>query len=145
MSARRLFLDTAFVQAWFNRNDQHHQRAVRWAPTLDAAAEVWTTEAVLVEIGNALSRTNRAAAVDFINGAYSTANVRVVQVDTTLLREALKLYENRADKEWGLTDCISFVVMNAQRLTEALSPDHHFTQAGFEALMTREPTDREWE
>jgi predicted nucleic acid-binding protein len=140
MSGRRLFLDSAFVQAWFNRNDQHHLRAVEWARVLDTAVEVWTTEAVLVETGNALSATNRTAAVDFIKGAYRTANVRVVQVDTALLREALNLYEQRADKEWGLTDCISFVVMAAQGLTEALSPDHHFTQAGFVALMTRDPT-----
>jgi predicted nucleic acid-binding protein len=79
MSSRRLFLDTAFVQAWFNRNDHYHRRAVLWAHELDTAAEVWTTEAVLVEIGNALSRSNRSAAVDFIKSAYTTANLRVVQ------------------------------------------------------------------
>jgi predicted nucleic acid-binding protein len=63
-------------------------------------------------------------------------------VDTTLLTKALQLYENRADREWGLTDCISFVVMNAQRLTDALSPDDHFAQAGFVALMTQDPDDQ---
>jgi predicted nucleic acid-binding protein len=40
-----------------------------------------------------------------------------------------------ADKEWGLTDCISFVVMQEQGLTDALTADHHFEQAGFTILL----------
>jgi predicted nucleic acid-binding protein len=44
-------------------------------------------------------------------------------------------YESRPDKAWSLTDCISFVVMNQHGLTEALTGDHHFEQAGFTALL----------
>jgi predicted nucleic acid-binding protein len=47
----------------------------------------------------------------------------------------LDLYDERADKEWGLTDCLSFVVMSDQSLTDAMTPDRHFIQAGFRALM----------
>jgi predicted nucleic acid-binding protein len=45
------------------------------------------------------------------------------------------LYSQRPDKEWTLTDCISFVVMHEENLTGALTEDHHFEQAGFTALL----------
>src|SRR5438067_10646422 len=106
MSGRRWFIDTAFVQALFNRADQYHDRARRWVPLVQAASELWTTEAVLVEVGNALSAGNHAAAVEFIRELYQTASAHVVTVDTSLLLHAVQLYESRADKQWGLTDCI---------------------------------------
>ena len=52
-----------------------------------------------------------------------------------LYQRAFALYCQRMDKEWGLTDCISFVVMRERGLTEALSADKHFEQAGFRALL----------
>lgn len=99
------------------------------------AHEVWITEAVLVEIGNALARSNRSTAVAFINSCYVTPNVAVVSVDTKLLHRAIDLYQNREDKEWGLTDCISFIVMEDHGLIDALTTDEHFEQAGFRALL----------
>ncbi len=111
-------------------------------PRLRTAAEVWTTEAVLVEIGNALSAMQREAAAGFIEQAYITTNMRVVNVNTELFRKALNLYRERGDKDWGLTDCISFVVMWEQGLTDVMTTDQHFIQAGFRALM-REYTKHE--
>ena len=102
---------------------------------VEAAAEIWTTEAVLVEVGNALSAIDREAAVEFIQQCYSVENIHVVPVDTALLDRALALYEARADKTWGLTDCISFVVMEDLGLTDAVTADRHFVRAGYRALM----------
>ena len=99
------------------------------------ASEIWVTEAVLVEIGNALASINRKGATEFIESCYKTANTKVVMVDTALLKRGLDLYGNRPDKEWGLTDCISFVVMKDQGLSLALSTDIDFRQAGFDPLM----------
>jgi predicted nucleic acid-binding protein len=135
MKPTRLFLDTAFVQALLNKNDQYHHIAKSRLSELRTAKEVWTTEAILIEIGNALSAAHRAAAVRFINQCYTTPNIHVVPVDTRLLNQALGLYGERTDKEWGLTDCISFVVMSDQSLTDAMTTDRHFIQAGFRALM----------
>ena len=90
---------------------------------------------MLLEIGNALSATHRQAAVRFIEQCYNTPNIRVVSTDTPLLDKALKLYHQRSDKDWGLTDCVSFVVMEEQQLLEAMTMDQHFVQAGFRALM----------
>jgi predicted nucleic acid-binding protein len=135
MQPTRLFLDTAFVQALLNRNDQYHSIAKSRLSQLRAATEVWTTEAILVEIGNALSTSDREAAVSFIQQCYTTSNSRVVSVDTGLLSRALELYSQRVDKDWGLTDCISFIVMRDHQLQQAMTTDRHFVQAGFRALM----------
>ncbi|NJN24441.1 MAG: type II toxin-antitoxin system VapC family toxin [Acaryochloridaceae cyanobacterium RL_2_7] len=137
MSRERLFLDTAFIQALLNPRDDYHQQAKQLFPRVRVASEVWITEAILVEVGNALSALNRNGAVQFIQQCYRTENIRVVNVDTALLTQALDLYQSRPDKDWGLTDCISFVVMQQQNLTDAVTSDRHFLQAGFCALMTK--------
>jgi uncharacterized protein len=131
----RLFVDTVFVQALLDRNDQLHASAKALRPLLDHAREVFITEAILVEIGNALSNKNRPGAVSFIESCYQTPKFRVVGIDSHRLLEALALYRDRPDKRWGLTDCISFVVIRELGLTDALTADEHFVQAGFRALM----------
>ncbi len=135
MKPTRLFIDTAFVQALLNSNDQYHRIAKSRLSELRTAKEVWTTEAILIEIGNTLSTAHREAAVCFINQCYATPNTYIVSVDTGLLKRALALYHERTDKGWGLTDCISFIVMSDQNLTDAMTTDRHFIQAGFRALM----------
>lgn len=135
MSSSRLLLDTVFIQALLNRRDQYHAQAKAFLPQVRAAKEVWVTEAVFIEVGNALSAVNRTAAVQFIEQCYHTPNLRVVTVDPLLLTSALQLYHERPDKTWGLTDCISFVVMQSQGLTDAVTADEHFVQAGYRALL----------
>ncbi len=138
MAERRVFLDTVFIQALLNRRDQYHGQAKALLPRVREAQEVWVSEAVLVEVGNALAAFDREAATRFIQQCYRTPNIRVVTVDRLLLEEALTLYADRPDKEWGLTDCISFVVMRERDLTAAVTADEHFVQAGFRTLMTSE-------
>lgn len=135
MSNERLFLDTAFIQALLNPRDDYHNQAKQVFPRIRAASEVWITEAIFAEVGNALSAFNRNGAVQFIQQCYRTDNIKIVSVDTELLMQALALYQSRPDKTWGLTDCISFVVMQKQNLTDAVTGDRHFVQAGFRALM----------
>lgn len=135
MSNERLFLDTAFIQALLNPRDNYHNQAKQLFPRICAASEVWITEAIFVEVGNALSAFNRNGAVQFIQQCYRTDNIKIVSVDTELLMQALALYQSRSDKSWGLTDCISFIVMQQQSLTDTVTGDRHFVQAGFRALM----------
>jgi hypothetical protein len=52
-----------------------------------------------------------------------------------LYQQSLYFYSNRTDKEWGITDCLSFVVMHEQAISVALTTDVHFQQAGFQALL----------
>lgn len=137
MPGARLFLDTYYIQALLNPRDSHHARALALIPTVRQASEVVVTESVFAEVGNALSGTPRLRqlAAAFIRRCYSEANMSVIPVDTALLSRALDLYEDRTDKEWGLTDCISFVVMRARGVVDAATGDRHFQQAGFRALM----------
>lgn len=135
MSNERLFLDTAFIQALLNPRDDYHNQAKQLFPRIRAASEVWITEAIFAEVGNALSAFNRNGAVQFIQQCYRTDNIKIVSVDTELLMQALALYQSRPDKTWGLTDCISFVVMQQQNLIDAVTSDRHFVQASFRALM----------
>lgn len=135
MRGDRLFLDTAFIQALLNPRDDFHNRAKTLLPRIRTAKEVWITEAIFVEVGNALSAFNRSGAVQFIQQCDHTENIKVVSVHTELLKQSLALYQSRSDKTWGLTDCISFTVMQQQNLIDAVTSDRHFIQAGFRALM----------
>ena len=135
MNSARFFLDTAYVLALLNPRDAHHQRAKELLPQLRTAHEVWVTEAVLAEVGNALARSSRSAAVAFINSCYVTDNVKVISVDRVLFRRAVEFYYAHKDKEWGLTDCISFIVMQDHGLMEAFTTDAHFQQVGFRPLL----------
>ena len=65
----------------------------------------------------------------------SHPNVRIVPASRELLDRGFELFSRCADKDWSLTDCTSFVVMREEGLTDALTTDHHFEQAGFKALL----------
>lgn len=135
MDKGRFFLDTAFVVALLNPKDALHEKAKSYLDSIKQAEEVWTTEAVLLEIGNAFSASRRAEAANFIAQCFVTSNLHVVSVSTTLFQRALNFYRQRPDKEWGLTDCVSFSVTQDHDLIEALTYDVHFEQAGFRALL----------
>lgn len=124
------------MAGYLNPRDQHHSEAVKRLPQVQGASEVVITEAVLVEIGNLLHPTqHRLQAAEFIETCYVTKNITVVPIDSDLLRRALAFYRQHSDKPWGLTDCISFVVMRDRGLTIAVTADSDFQQAGFQALM----------
>jgi hypothetical protein len=136
MTAERVLLDSTFVFGLLNSKDQHYQHALRCLSLVKSAVEVLITEAVLIEVGNSLcSRRKRQDAVQFINTCYEGGEVEVVTVSTGLLRRALDFYQQHQDKDWGLTDCISFVVMNDRGIQVAVTADSDFVQAGFRALM----------
>jgi len=65
----------------------------------------------------------------------SNPDIVILPCTDQLLNEGISLYAQRSDKEWTLTDCISFVVLQREGITEALTGDHHFEQAGFLALL----------
>lgn len=64
-----------------------------------------------------------------------SAFFQILPASSELLQRGLALYQARPDKEWQLSDCISFIVMEQEGLTEALTGDRHFEQAGFQALL----------
>lgn len=128
------FVDTSFVVALVNRNDQHHNRAAELSAVFEDRPLV-TTDAVLLEVGNALAKRFKAQAVGIIGHFLTSGEVRVVHLDAALFGKAYSLDESYADKEWGMVDCVSFVVMREAGVTDALTSDKHFGQAGFNVLM----------
>lgn len=133
----RVFLDTSFSIALTIAKDEFHSIA------LNLAEQIWTneikiitTQVVIIEIGNALSKLKyRRAAVKIIEQLESDSNVEITSLTDELYNSAFNLFRNRLDKEWGLIDCISFIVMRERGMTEALTADEHFVQAGFRALL----------
>ena len=93
------------------------------------------TDAVLLEIGNSLSRNYKERAIEIFEEFFISEEIEIVRLDETLFNQAFELYKSHADKTWGLVDCISFVVMKERNITDALTSDKHFVQAGFRALM----------
>ena len=131
----RVFADTFFYLALLNTRDVAHQAAHRWQQALNIR-EVVTTSWVLLELADAMHLPHeRALAVRFVTLLRAAVKTRVVPASEALLERGFALYASRADKAWSLTDCLSFVVMTDERLTQALTGDHHFTQAGYQALM----------
>jgi hypothetical protein len=134
-----IFIDTGYILALLNTADAHHERAL--VASRQVKPPFLTTEAVLTEIGNALSRARwRALGYATIQDLRADSNIEVVPLDAALFERALALYGTRMDKEWGLTDCASFVVMQERNLTQALTTDRHFGQAGFADLLANLPT-----
>ena len=99
-----------------------------------------TTRAVLFEVGDALCKPrHRLSACRLLDALEADAQTQIVPTGEELCVRALDLFRQRPDKDWSLTDCLSFVVMTDFGLTQALTTDEHFEQAGFKALL-REPT-----
>ncbi|GAB4581807.1 MAG: type II toxin-antitoxin system VapC family toxin [Anaerolineales bacterium] len=130
----QIFIDTAFVLALINARDKYHAQAIQLAEQYEAHPLI-VTDAVLLEIGNALARSHKPQAVEVIERFLAAEEVEVVHLSPTLFRKAFSMYRKYQDKEWGLVDCVSFVVMHEFEIRQALTFDQHFTQAGFGALM----------
>jgi hypothetical protein len=135
--SEEVFLDAAYAIALSSPNDLFHMQAVRLADELESAGtHLVTTHAVLLEIGNALSKRRfRSAATRLLLALSADSDVEIVPFSEELFSRALELYNDRPDKEWGLTDCMSFVLMTNRGMTRALTTDEHFQQAGFRVLM----------
>lgn len=133
LTISQAFLDTGFVIALINERDQYHQQALDLADIYEQYLLV-ITDAVFLEIANALSRNYKQEAIQVIEELNSSENVEVVRLTPELFERAFDLYKKRQDKSWGLVDCLSFIIMQDQNINFALSFDQHFIQAGFQLL-----------
>lgn len=129
----RIFVDSGFVIALINQRDQYHQQALELADRVEGHP-LLITDAVLLEIGNALVRNYKQQATELIEQFLAADEVEVVSLTPQLFRQALGLYKMYQDKEWGLVDCVSFIVMWQTGVSQVLTFDRHFVQAGFQVL-----------
>lgn len=137
MPSEALFLDAAYAIALASPHDDFHVPAVTLALSLKSRqTRLVTTQAVLLEIGDSLSKPRfRPAAIEILSGIARDSRIEVVPLTQDLMRRAFDLFRQRPDKGWGLTDCVSFIVMSEREIHQALTTDEHFEQAGFTALL----------
>ena len=134
---RKIFLDTAYLQALVDTRDSLHQSSVAITDELDIFLSV-TSEMVLTELLNALSGRGgylRDAALDIVDKLHQDSSVEIIPQTSQLFTEALLFYRQRRDKSYSLTDCASMLIMRQQNIGDVLTFDRHFQQEGFNALL----------
>ena len=133
-----VFLDTSYAVALASRRDQHYEKALELADYIEQQKlRKVTTRAVVLEIGNALSTPRfRQTAVNMLEYLDHDPTIGIIPLSERLYQRGFELFRQRPDKQWGLVDCISFIVMQDRSITEALTADEHFRQAGFTTLLS---------
>ena len=132
-----VFADAGYWIALLNPTDALHERALQVSASL-GHTRILTSELVLTEVLNACARKGdlaRRMACVLIDELRSDPDYEIVPMTSSAFRQALERYRSRADKKWGLTDCASFLIMEEKGITDALSADRDFQQAGFKALL----------
>lgn len=128
------FVDAYYYLALLNPRDAGHYAALD--ATDRRSGRLVTTQWILTEVGDAFSAVRwRVKFLELLEQLENNRNANVVPVSPELFERGVELFRQRPDKDWPLTDCISFVVMEAEGIDEALTADVHFQQAGFKALL----------
>ena len=133
----RVFVDTSFLIALLNSQDMDHAAAVSLQTELTAqkVCKV-TSEYILLELCDGLAKLRyRHLAVQCVELLKRDQTFEIIATSGQILQSAWVLFRSRTDKEWGLTDCTSFVIMQQNHLNTALTTDRHFSQAGFRTLL----------
>jgi predicted nucleic acid-binding protein len=134
-----MFVDTSGWASWADRSQIHHSQAVAALDSAWSSGKVaLTTNWVLVELTALMTsplRIPKADQIRFFDDLLHDPSVLVLSIDPGLERTAWALWSSRPDKRWSLADCASFEMMRQRGLTEALTADHHFEQAGFHRLL----------
>jgi uncharacterized protein len=136
---RSIFADTCYWIAIINKNDQLHEAAVKTSNSL-GKVHIITADAILIEVLNWFSNSGphlRKLAATAVNSIQNDVNTTVLAQSRMVLKKAIDLYSNRTDKSYSLTDCISMIYMENQKLTKVLTDDHHFAQEGFITLLSK--------
>ncbi|PSB18681.1 PIN domain-containing protein [Phormidesmis priestleyi ULC007] len=134
-----IFADTS---GWGNLVDvsqpSHSLTATLYRLARQQNQKLITTNYVIAELVALLTsplRLPRKTTVSFIHSLKTSPHVEILHISPELDEAAWQLLSTRMDKEWSLVDCSSFAIMQHLNLTEALTTDHHFEQAGFIRLL----------
>jgi predicted nucleic acid-binding protein len=131
-----IFLDTGYLLALEISNDQHHKVALKhWQGLVKSLPPLVTTTFVFDETVTFFNtRGYHARAVEAGNNLLNSPSVHLVHVDRYLFQEGWTELQKHKDKDYSLTDCISFIVMRNSGISTVLTFDRHFTQTGFKKL-----------
>jgi uncharacterized protein len=137
---RPVFADSLYWISIVKPNDPWRDAAKAARKELGEVRTV-TTDEVLSEFLAALSASGerlRRQAAKMVRAILSNPNVKVVPQSRDSFLRGLELYEQRGDKEYSLTDCVSMNAMRSEAITDALTNDRHFEQEGFTILMKKQ-------
>jgi predicted nucleic acid-binding protein len=133
---KQYFADTFYFLALLNPRDEYHSAAQ--TALSSTAAKLISTRWVLIEVADALASISmRSRCVSLFETLEADEQVEIISASDEWFRRGMELYRQRPDKDWPLTDCISFAVMGDLGVKEALTGDRHFRQAGFVPLLSR--------
>ncbi len=137
MARDAVFLDTAGLIGVFLASDSLHAMAVEILDSLAVSGTpLVTSDWVLIEFLNATANLrHRVGAAGFVRSLLADPGVTFVRSSHVGLQGALKLYESRPDKEWGIVDCSSILICKEMGIKRVFTHDRHFRQAGFEILL----------
>ena len=129
----RAFLDTSYLLALEFARDQNYTAAeLHWQKILQSSPTLVTTSYIFDEVVTYLnSRGHHTRAIRVGNSLLTSGSVELIHVDHTLFYEGWQYLQHHKDKDYSLTDCISFVVMKRFDADTAFTFDRHFVQAGF--------------
>ena len=132
-----VYVDTAALIALAHKRDSLHKKAVAvYQKLLDRNSRFITTNAVLLEVGNAFSRsTHKPMAIFLFHLISDSPSWEVQSAGSKWFSDRMELFQKRKDKDWSLTDCIGIVVAEAYAVKSVFTSDRHFEQAGFEILL----------
>jgi uncharacterized protein len=130
----RIFADSYFFFALLNPRDPAHVKAVDFSR--QNRGPLATTAWVFTELADGLASTPRRQVFRRLMDDFEANRANLlVPANAEVFEKGVDLYHSRPDKQWSLSDCISFAVMTEDGITSALTGDHHFEQAGFRALL----------
>jgi len=132
-----VYVDTAALIALAHKRDSLHEKTVAvYKELLSRNTRFITTNAVLLEVGNAFSRaSHKPLAISLFHLVHDSASWEVISADDKWLTEGMGLFQKRKDKDWSLTDCIGIAVAEAYSIKNVFTSDRHFKQAGFKVLL----------
>lgn len=134
---RSVFVDTGYLVALLDSRDSLHERAIAVGQELVAKeADLVTTDAVIIELGNYFARGPlRAHAVKWTRTLRAGPGWDVAPIERATLLRAEERFARHADKNWSLTDCHSMEVMRERGIREIATADAGFVQGGFKCLL----------
>ena len=131
LRATGVLIDASGFLASVGPHDAHHDEAQEiWKRIIDARYSTFTTNFLVAETHALfLSRLGQARATDFLR-QISQSNITIIRVDVRDEERAREIIFRYNDKDFSLTDAISFAVMERLSIQYAFTFDKHFTQYG---------------
>jgi uncharacterized protein len=128
-----VFLDTSYLLALELAHDQNHVAALaHWRGVAQLLPPLVTTTYIFDETVTFFnSRGYHSKAIQIGNNLLHSPSLQLIHVDEALFYAGWQFFERHQDKQYSLTDCISFILMQQLVIDTVYTFDHHFTQAGF--------------